>query len=124
MPYKAYYQAHKGECKGYNKLYYETHKEHVRVYCRNYHQKIKRLILGHYSNGSMKCIRCGFDDIRALSIDHINGGGTKHREVTTKAGIAFYLWLKKNNYPKGYQVLCMNCQWIKRATNGENRKSA
>ena len=24
-----------------------------------------------------KCVRCGFSDVRALDLDHINGGGTK-----------------------------------------------
>jgi len=61
---------------------------------------------------------CGFADIRALSIDHIDGGGNKHRRFLGfglfGAGQKFYSWLKKEGYPEGYQTLCMNCQWIKR----------
>jgi hypothetical protein len=78
-------------------------------------QILKRGIIAHYSSGAMKCGVCGFDDIRALSIDHINGGGGKHlREIGD-----FYSWLKKNSYPSGYQVLCMNCQWIKKMVRYE-----
>lgn len=42
-----------------------------------------------------------------LSIDHINGGGNRHREKVGSAKV--YAWLKKRGYPKGYQVLCHNC---------------
>lgn len=48
-----------------------------------------------------------------LIIDHIDGGGTKHRKEVGK-GAAFYRWLEKNNYPLNFQVLCMNCQFGKR----------
>lgn len=47
--------------------------------------------------------------IDALTIDHINGGGTRHR----KSVYHMYEWLKKNSFPSGYQVLCANCQTIK-----------
>jgi hypothetical protein len=42
-----------------------------------------------------------------LGIDHINGGGTKHRKEIKNFGI--YKWLIDNNYPLGYRVLCHNC---------------
>ncbi len=60
--------------------------------------------------------RCNFSDLRALSIDHIKGGGKKHiKEI----GWNFYFWLRKNNYPSGFQVLCMNHQKIKQYVNKE-----
>jgi hypothetical protein len=34
-------------------------------------------------------------------------------------GLEFYRWLIKNNYPEGYQTLCMNDQFIKKAENKE-----
>ena len=54
--------------------------------------------------------------MRALSIDHLDGGGTAHRKIV---GRNIYYWLIKNAFPKGYQVLCMNCQWIKRVEKNE-----
>ena len=83
-----------------------------------YRQRMKLKLFSHYSNGKCACVKCGFGDIRALSIDHINGGGTKHRE---KLGYNIYHWLIKNNYPEGFQVLCYNCQAIKRLENHEVR---
>lgn len=64
--------------------------------------------------GGLKCACCGETRIEFLSIDHIAGGGNKHRrEITGTCGTRFYGWLKKNNYPEGYQVLCMNCNFAK-----------
>jgi hypothetical protein len=79
---------------------------------------LKREILFHYSRGSMRCACCGFMDLRALSIDHMNSNGADHRREINGD---LYTWLKRNNYPCGYQVLCMNCQWVKRAVYNETR---
>jgi hypothetical protein len=38
-------------------------------------------------------------------MDHINGGGTKHRKSISTD---IYQWIKNNNYPDGFQVLCHN----------------
>ena len=76
-----------------------------------YIRSLKLRVLSHYSDGSLKCAQCGFLDSRGLCIDHINGGGKKQRkELGYRArGSNFYIWLRKNKYPEGYQVLCMNC---------------
>lgn len=75
--------------------------------------------------GGERCVHCGYDkDWRALQIDHIKGGGKK--DSRTSGGNtnlwALRRWLKKN--PNGwqgtYQVLCANCNWIKRFENGEH----
>lgn len=72
------------------------------------------------SKDGLACVRCGFEDMRALSIDHINGGGYEHRKILKReSGISFYRWLKHQDYPKGYQTLCMNCQFIKREEQKE-----
>ena len=73
--------------------------------------ELKIKVLTHYGNGKCACVKCGFDDIRALSIDHIGGGGREHMR-NAKIG-NMYLWLWKQNFPDGYQTLCMNCQFIK-----------
>lgn len=69
--------------------------------------------------GGSICACCGETNIAFLTIDHIAGGGSKHRkEENITAGSAFYGWLKKNNFPKGYQVLCMNCNMARVYTGG------
>jgi hypothetical protein len=81
--------------------------------------RIRDEVLNYYSNGKYICATCGFSDIRALSIDHINGDGKNYRGMSHRSGTGLYYWLKRNHYPKGYQILCMNCQSIKKSTNKE-----
>lgn len=104
--------------KEYNRKYYQEHKKQLSEYKREWYKvhgsanrlKVKKEVLTHYGNGKCACVRCGFDDIRALSIDHIEPIGEKKR---FSSGYAFYRWLIKNSFPEGYQTLCMNCQFIK-----------
>lgn len=62
-----------------------------------------------------KCIKCGFSDERALQVDHIDGGGAQERKKGNSS--TFYLKILKGT--KGYQLLCANCNWIKRVENHE-----
>jgi len=63
----------------------------------------------HYSDGDVKCACCSERNVEFLSIDHIDGGGTKHRKEYLGRWSSIALWLKHNNYPEGFRVLCMNC---------------
>jgi len=65
------------------------------------------------------CGHCGFNDPRALQIDHVHGGGRAERQ-TVGTGIEY---LKKvlNDTAGYYQLLCANCNWIKRSEKGEYR---
>ena len=65
------------------------------------------------------CKRCGFDDWRALQIDHVNGGGKK--ELQSKKYYNWRLYYRNvlSDTTGKYQVLCANCNWIKKNENGE-----
>lgn len=89
-------------------------------YCSERSIKIK--VIRHYSGGKMCCARCKFSDIRTLTLDHINGGGNKHRSELGGCK-SVYRSLVKNNFPSGYQILCMNCQFIKRVEQNECGKN-
>lgn len=92
------------------KKYRDTNKEEINYKNKKYRREYRRLVLSHYSNGKFECNCCGIDIEQFLTIDHINGGGNKHRKETkTRGGHHFYFWLKSNDYPEGYQVLCFNC---------------
>jgi len=57
-----------------------------------------------------KCACCGETRKEFLSIDHKNGNGNKQKkEIGARTSQEFYCWLKENNYPDGFQVLCFNC---------------
>jgi len=57
--------------------------------------------------GGCRCACCGETNPKFLTIDHVFGGGNKHRKTNNIGN--FYNWLKGQNYPEGYQVLCYNC---------------
>jgi len=57
-------------------------------------------------------------DIRCLQIDHIHGGGSKHCKKRQAYGIALDV-IKDQNRKETYQVLCANCNWIKRHVEKE-----
>jgi hypothetical protein len=113
-----YYVKNKNILYGRTRMWQLKHPEQTRKSKQFQHMKNKIIILQIYSNGNMVCKNCGFDDIDALTIDHINNNGNKHRkEIRSKnANKDFYDWLIRNDFPEGFQVLCMNCNFIKRQT--------
>lgn len=59
-----------------------------------------------------QCVRCSFSDSRALHIDHVRGGGRQDRE-----GLHPHAFLRKvvAEADSGrYQLLCANCNAIKK----------
>ena len=113
--------------------YRKKHPEKRKIWYRNYylkhfHQRNKgnrdkhKLVRTQLIDGlGNKCIRCSFSDIRALQIDHINGGGNKEY---SKMGTGFYRYYSQHikEAKKKLQILCANCNWIKKAENNENPK--
>lgn len=113
---------YKEKIKTSEKIYYKNNKKYLLINHKKWANNLKEEVLAYYSNKNKpSCKRCGFSDIRALSIDHINGGGRKHFLQIKGGGTRIYQWLRSHNYPEGYQVLCMNCQFIKKLENHENR---
>ena len=92
----------------YDKRYRILNKKKMNENCRKRDREVKIEVLSHYSP-DLKCSCCGENHIEFLCIDHINGGGTKHRDKLSIHGSQIYRWLKKNNFPPGYRVLCHNC---------------
>lgn len=76
--------------------------------------KMKMDTLKAYGGENPCCKCCGEKEPLFLAIDHIHGGGTQDREING-TGYNFYYYLKRNKYPKGFQILCHNCNIAKRA---------
>jgi hypothetical protein len=77
-------------------------------YLRKNHLIIRRKVLEYYGG---ICACCGEKQYEFLAIDHINGGGLRQRRETKTHNIES--WINKNKYPKGFQVLCHNCNLAK-----------
>ena len=57
-----------------------------------------------------RCVCCGENiGIEILTIDHIKG----RKKGDNRTGEQLYRYLKKNDFPEGYQVLCFNCNAAK-----------
>ena len=85
----------------------EEKKKSERERHRKYGAYLRRVAISHYG-GSCAC--CGENKIEFLAIDHINGGGNKHRKsITGRGSLNISQWLKKHNYPDGFRILCHNC---------------
>lgn len=99
-----------------DKRWRENHKEILLVrnknYSKQYRERMRELVFNHYGR---RCVCCGEDNIKFLSIDHMDGNGRKHR---IKINNHIHVWLVKNNFPKEFQVLCYNCNCGKRMNNG------
>lgn len=78
--------------------------------------KLRNKILDMFGR---KCMWCGFSDVRALQVDHKNGGG-RDDVSSFKSRYSYYKHVLKVGAKK-YQLLCANCNWIKRVERGESR---
>jgi hypothetical protein len=74
-------------------------------------------VLDHYSGGDPRCALCGEDHFEFLALDHINGGGNKHRKKVGNCQLV-YQELKRLGFPDGYRVLCHNCNHAHRLIGG------
>lgn len=58
-----------------------------------------------------KCARCGEADSDVLDVDHIAQNGAEHRNLLGRQSTSFARWLKQQGWPKGFRLLCRNCNW-------------
>lgn len=127
MPYgKEYYKKHRNRIIRRNLDYYYKNREHLlqkRAELRR--KKINLLKHEIFILLGNKCQRCGFNDARAFQIDHVKGDGCKEMMSLQRKNIVRYyrkvLESIKNGENK-YQLLCANCNWIKRVEKKEYKK--
>jgi len=77
-------------------------------YKRDQYLANRKKVFDHYG---YRCQCCGEATPEFLCIDHILGGGERHRKIIGSGNL--YKWLIQNKYPEGYQVLCHNCNMAK-----------
>ncbi len=94
------------------------YKKYRRTYSKKY-RRLKRVQILTELGG--RCKGCGNSDTRVLQLDKIKGGHLKlMKEI--KSTHQLYVKLLKNieETKKEWQILCANCNWIKRYKNNEN----
>lgn len=85
------------------------------------HRALRRAALAGLGG---KCVSCGIADIRVLQIDHVNGGGSKERKGVGPRTHLQRVLRSIANGERHYQLLCANCNWIKRHENREGHPLA
>lgn len=70
-------------------------------------------VMEHYGR---LCRCCGESNPKFLTVEHINGGGRQHRKEIGASAIS--IWLVKNDFPEGFELLCYNCNCGKRVNDG------
>lgn len=106
--------------------YYREHREQCLRARKKQPQKLRIEILEKLGN---MCVNPyglhdkPFTDVRCLQIDHVNGHGLKEMKSFHDRKAYYRFILKRiRNGSKDYQLLCANCNWIKRHENQENGK--
>jgi hypothetical protein len=110
---RQYYKRNRETILSQNTNWANTHRDVVKQIATRHRNKRRAEILHILGD---KCAKCGFSDPRALQIDHVNGGGVKERKRISWIGIHRKIL---NGNTTDYQLLCANCNWIKRSENSE-----
>jgi hypothetical protein len=146
---RKYYNKNKEKIKAWRKKYYEKHKEEQKIHAKKYYEEHINLIRAHYNKNKEKInkkhqmeyaqlrgqifellgnkcnnpsclVSNGCSDIRCLQIDHISGGGCKEiKSFGSPKRFYIYVLEQLKSGSKNYQLLCANCNWIKRHENKE-----
>src|SRR3990167_3944786 len=82
-----------------------------RAYEKERHHRKRQEVFDHYGN---RCECCGETEPMFLTVDHINGGGREHNKLIGN----LYRWLVSNGFPKGFRLLCMNCNFGRERNGG------
>jgi hypothetical protein len=77
-----------------------------------YRRKLKMDLIQGYGGA---CTCCGETEPVFLTIDHVNGGGAKHRATfgSRYAGWYIYRDARDRGFPPDYTILCWNCNSAK-----------
>lgn len=120
--HKKYHEEHKND-EGYREQrrkaalrYYHKNRDKCITAMRQWHKALITQVIKHYGG---KCACCGEKELLFLTLDHIDGQGAKHRKQFggRYGGRKVYQWIIAQKYPKGFQVLCFNCNCGKARNN-------
>ena len=121
---KKWYRENKSRVKKYDK---KRHKENYTednrrraLYTQSLRSKILVLLDGQCTNPYNLNHGDFLENLDCLCIDHIDGGGTKERKNSKSYDQYLKMILEKIKFgSKDYQLLCANCNQIKRKKNKE-----
>ena len=111
---RRYRQRNKERIVAKRREYNRRNRERIAVHDRERRQVLRAQMVEAYGG---RCACCGETELAFLTLDHIEGGGTKDRKGPGGTE-GLYRRLKRAGWPNGYQVLCANCNMAKEAPKG------
>jgi hypothetical protein len=88
-------------------FYKDANPDLIRKQGRDYVRKLKLDIVAGYGG---KCECCGEIHWEFLTLDHIYGGGAKHRKVERARDL--YIRLRREGFPREeFRLLCVSCNF-------------
>lgn len=135
--FKQYAQENRKTLTAYSRTYYAQNREKICKQIRTrmseperkarakerrkaLQQALRTKILLHLGG---QCYCCGMDDLRFLTIDHINNDGQIDRRLPsgkTKNGYMILLDIQREGIPKDrYRAACYNCNCARNWTEGK-----
>ena len=134
--YDEYYQKNREKKKAYQKQHQLQNRKRYNEYSLNFYYKNKPYYyekshavynlnksLLYDILGGAKCVECGYNNPLGLQFDHINSDGSKDRkEIGAGRTLILYYARHPQEARLKLQVLCANCNQVKRHTNNEFRK--
>ena len=98
----------------YMQKYVERNREALETRKQSWSQRrfsdLKTEVIAAYGG---RCVCCGVDEPRLLTIDHSNRDGKEHRKQLGRKNV--YQFLKEQGWPQdGYRLLCISCNWVTR----------
>ncbi len=123
---KIWWRTHSNKPKYFKHLTFADKLEYAKEYAKRPEVSLRnrrstlRLSIINLLGG--ECVRCGVRDLRCLQLDHIDGGGSKDNKSRYRGTVQLYKYYLKHpsEANQKYQVLCANCNWVKRYENQES----
>ena len=95
----------------------ESCKKCYSKYRHEYVKEVRYKALQHFSGGCPECASCNESEPEFLCVDHLEGGGRKHRSEMGNghqvSSVNGFLKIMKDPDKGKYQVLCWNCNYSK-----------
>ena len=101
---RTHYRKNRVKIRAYYHTYYRSSEQKAKNRARGLRDK-----LAAFSAYGNSCACCGEAEKRFLTMDHI--AGRKDGPLGKYEGSKLYSKLRLLGYPKGFRVLCMNCNW-------------
>jgi hypothetical protein len=117
---QAHYAAKYDDRIAYNKEWRKRNPEMAVAHRKTTNQRRRDAVITLFGG---KCKKCGFDDPRALQLDHVHGAKEPRGHPMRNGSRLYDALLKGERDTEEYQLLCANCNWIKRVEEDECRKN-